>query len=172
MLDLCSGLGGASAAMRDRDWDVVAVDINNTFNPTYTADVREWSWEGPPPTLVWASPPCIEFSREAMPWTKTGIEPDLSIIEACIRIVNETNPQYFVLENVRGSIKWIRPILGRWRARYGPFFLWGYFPELDNFDFNYKSKESYTSMRKAERAMIPYSISLALALAIEKQYHL
>lgn len=51
MLDLCCGLKGASAAMRDRGWEVV---------------------RGRRPDLVWASPPCTEFSRESMPWTKTG----------------------------------------------------------------------------------------------------
>ena len=33
MLDLCSGLGGASKAMKERGWDVITVDVNPEFSP-------------------------------------------------------------------------------------------------------------------------------------------
>ncbi len=70
MLDLFAGLGGASQAMRARGWDVVTVDNDPRFGCTHTADLSTWGYEGPPVDLVWASPPCTEFSRVSMPWCR------------------------------------------------------------------------------------------------------
>lgn len=167
MLDLGSGLKGASQAMKARGWDVLTVDINPGFEPDIVADLRQWSYIGPRPDLVWCSPPCDEFAREFMPWSKTGNTPDLSIVLACKRIINECQPRYWVIENVKGAISWLRPILGNYRVCYGPFFLWGFFPVPGDFRLRARKKESYSSKARAERAMIPAQLSNGLALAIE-----
>lgn len=168
MLDLGSGLGGASQAMKERGWKVVTVDIEPDFSPDVIADLREWSWTGPRPDLVWCSPPCTEFARESMPWSRTGNRPDMSIVNACKRIVAECNPRYWVIENVRGAV----PHIGKPSAIVGPFFLWGVFPPLGRIAITWRKKESFGSKQRAERARIPYSLSLTLALAIERQMEL
>jgi len=166
MLDLFSGLGGASSAMRERGWDVITVDNNPEFNPDYLADITSWSWDGDRPDLVWASPPCIEFARESMPWSRTGNKPSMTLVNAAKRIINEVKPRYWIIENVRGAI----PYLGRYRDKIGPFYLWGHFPQIGNVNTDgWKKKESYGSKQSAERAKIPYELSLAVALAIEHQ---
>jgi site-specific DNA-cytosine methylase len=166
MIDLCSGLGGASSAMRNRGWDIITVDIEPAFNPDIVADVRHLTLTyDNRPTLVWASPPCTEFSRESMPWTRTGILPDLSLLIACRRIIDELNPDYWVLENVRGAV----PYIGQYTVKYGPFYLWGHFPLFEVNLSKFRKKESYNSQQQAERACIPYELSLSLALAIEQQ---
>ena len=169
MLDLCSGLGGASAAMSNRGWSVIRVDIDPCFAPDVVANVREWSYEGSPPDLIWASPPCTEFSRESMPWCRTGKTPDMSIVLACKRIIQECNPRFWIIENVRGAIRWFQPHFGEPAARYGPFYLWGHFPPLGDFCLDYRRKESYNSKQQAERAFIPYQLSFAVAQAVELQ---
>ncbi len=75
MLDLFAGLGGASAAMRERVWEVTTLDVEAGFEPDIVADIRVFHWEGGPMDLIWASPPCEEFSREFMPWCCTGKAP-------------------------------------------------------------------------------------------------
>lgn len=165
MLDLCSGLGGASQAMRARGWDVVTLDNNPAFQPDIVADLRAWSWYGTTPDLVWASPPCTEFARESMPWCRTGRRPDLSLVQAVRRIVTEAGPRYWVLENVRGAV----PYLGPPRAIVGAFYLWGHFPQLGSVRLIGRNKESYSSNRQAERAKVPYALSEALARAVEQQ---
>ena len=169
MLDLCSGLGGAFAAMRDRGWSVVTVDIDPQFEPDIVADVRDWMWDGRCPDLIWASPPCVEFSREFMPWSKTGKRPDMSIVLACKRIIDEVSPRFWVIENVKGAVYWFKPILGRPRTIIGPFYLWGFFPDPGRIKLRYRHKESRSSQARAERAKIPYVISYNLAVAIESQ---
>lgn len=169
MLDIGSGLGGASQAMKSRGWRVLTVDIEPRFNPDFIADARTWSYEGERPDLVWASPPCVEFSRESMPWCRTGSTPDMSIVLGCKRIIDECQPRYWVIENVRGAVSHFRPYLGEPAARVGPFFLWGRFPPLGSIPRDWKKKESYGSKQRAERAKIPGGLSLALAQAIEWQ---
>lgn len=165
ILDLFAGLGGASQAMRDRGWEVVTVDNDPRFGCTQTADLGAWSWSGPRPDLVWASPPCTEFSRESMPWCRTGEAPSLYLVKASIRIVAECDPTWWVLENVRGACRPLRPLLGKPRASYGPFFLWGQFPAARcRVEF---FKEKLSGRQKAERAKVPAALSLALAVACE-----
>lgn len=165
-LDLCSGLGGASAAWKARGWDVLTLDAEARFDADVTADVREWKYDGQRPLLLWASPPCTEFSREMMPWCRTGKAPDMSIIEGCYRIIREVEPVFWCVENVKGAVKWFEPLLGRLRQSHGPFFLWGNFPR---FRCRVKGfKERLSSSRKAERAMVPYSLSDRMAAACEQ----
>lgn len=164
MVDLGSGLKGASAAMRERGWRVLSIDINPSFVPDICVDVREYVYQSERPDLVWASPPCNEFSREYFPWTRTGISPDLSVYNACKRIIAQANPRYWIIENVRGAV----PYFGAYSAVYYPFYLWGFFPPLGRVRLNYRHKDTYPSKAKALRAKIPYSLSLAVALAIER----
>lgn len=163
MIDLCSGLKGASAAMRERGWKVISVDNDPECEPDIVADILHWSWEGERPDLIWASPPCDEFAREFMPWSRTGSPPDLSIIEACKRIIEEAQPRFWVIENVKGAI----PYLGQARLIIGPFHLWGFFPDIPKFKLRYRKKESMSSSASAERARIPYQLSYKVAIAVE-----
>jgi hypothetical protein len=151
--------------MRERGWHVVTLDNDPRFQCDITADLRSWQYAGPRPDLLWASPPCQEFSRESMPWCKTGDVPYLGLVEAVRRLVMEIQPRYWILENVRGAV----PYLGQPREIHGPFYLWGYFPPLGRPRLAMKHKESYSSRQPAERAMIPRALSRAVALAVECQ---
>ena len=169
VFDGCCGLKGITSVFEGRGWQAVSLDINPRFEPTITADIREYHYEGPTPDLMWFSPPCTEFSREFMPWCKTGNPPDLSIVLACLRIINQTNPRYWIIENVKGAIPWFKPILGNYTYSFGPFFLWGYFPQIEKVNVNWKHKEKLSSSRQAERAKIPETLAIAIARAAETQ---
>jgi hypothetical protein len=63
MLDLFSGLCGASQAMIDNGWKVILVDKEyNGLDVCLFSTNEEID-------LFWASPPCDEFSKMSMPWT-------------------------------------------------------------------------------------------------------
>lgn len=192
MLDLCSGLGGASQAMEDEpSWEVFRVENNVVLSgvpSTHTLDVLNWmDWlpdlisEKGRPTVVWASPPCLDFSlayhapgptatREGLDWN-----PDMSIVEACIDIIQYAGPTFWIIENVHGATQWFLPELGKPQQRIGPFFLWGTFPRL-NFpagdywpmkDDNDPGKTD--PLRANKRAKVPLIISLSLLDAISSQ---
>ena len=68
MLDLYSGLGGASQAFADRGWEVVRVDNNPLLADVPHTEINDiMSLLRPyhfdlPFDFIWASPPCVEFS--------------------------------------------------------------------------------------------------------------
>lgn len=153
--DLCCGSGGWAAGLIAAGYRVIGYDINP--QPLYPgefhqadvkllngADMRDG-------VLIVASPPCEEFSRHAMPWTRARNppEPDLSIVEACWRIQREAGLP-MVLENVREAQRW----LGRAKHHSGAFYLWGDVPALMP-TLTYRKKESYGSKDRLKRARVP-----------------
>ncbi len=160
MVDLFSGLGGASAAMVDRGWRVVRLDGDPGCRPDVVADVRRVVLRCQP-DLLWASPPCVEFSREDQPWTRTGRVPSLALVEATYRWVDALRPRYWILENVRGAQRWVGPA----RQRFGPVYLWGNFPLILAVVWPWKARLS--GRQRAQRAQMPYELSVAVAASIE-----
>ena len=84
-------------------------------------------------SLIVASPPCQAYSYRAMPWKRAKAlpPPDNSLFEACFRIQRESCEAAgrrvpMVVENVRGA----QPYVGRARARFGSYYLWGDVPAL------------------------------------------
>jgi site-specific DNA-cytosine methylase len=168
MLDLFSGLGGASKAMKERGWQVITVDIDPKFNPSIVADIREFHYDGDRPDLVWASPPCVEFTLTVLPrsWVKRKPNPDIALLKEAQRVIAEANPRYWVIENVRGAVPYFNAILGPVKKKVGNQYLWGEFPI---FDTPPKLGKRYGWKTATERAIIPKGISLALCLAIEHE---
>ena len=154
-VDLCCGLGGWSDGLLAEGWDVVGFDIERheygehrypaqlVLQDIRTIDGRQFRGKV---SLIVASPPCQEFSYLAMPWSRgkqiaralrgDGNFPDgytgsrtvaqmTALFDACVRIGREAECP-IVIENVRGAQPWI----GRARANYGSFFVWGDLPAL------------------------------------------
>jgi len=169
MLDLFSGLCGASSAFRDAGWTVYTADINPDFQPYFCVDLANWSFPKDLGSvdLVWASPPCTEFSR----YIQRGIYkdqpfPDMSLYYASRRIITEVNPKYWVIENVRGAVQFF----GHGFRSFGSFFLWGNFPPLavnsSKFHFVKSGVTSGHKRRAADRGRVPYDLSQALLKAV------
>ncbi len=167
MLDLFSGMGGASAVMRERSdrWDVLRVELNDKFEADQR-DVRAYQHDGRHVDLLWASPPCTEFSRESMPWCRTGETPDVGLVWAAMLLVERIKPRWWVIENVRGAVRWLRPVLGR-PVVLGPIRLWGRFPAFAPGRVH-AYKERISGKRPDLRSQIPVHISSALADACER----
>lgn len=163
LIDLCCGKGGWAAGFLAAGYDVRGYDI--AAQPDYPgefvqADVRELDGRDlRGAAVIVASPPCEEFSRHDMPWLKrrNPPEPDLSVVAACWRIAWDARAP-IVLENVRGAQRW----LGRARAHVGPFYLWGDVPPVLP-RVEWRHKESMSSDRRLERAVIPFELAVAIA---------
>jgi hypothetical protein len=198
MLDLCSGLGGASEAFVRAGWEVVRIDNNPLLaKPTsgyyvpYTieddillTDLSEgtaWFWMGLEYDFIWASPECVEFSNAyASPKSKAArngeeYEPDMSLVRACHYIIKKLNPKYWVMENVAGARPYISEELGMppWQI-VGPFFLWGRFPMLifeHDWTHTKASVDTNSSheLRANHKAKIPLELSEAFLDAVSNQ---
>lgn len=184
MWDLCSGLGGASEAFLANGWEVVRIENNNELGHvpnTIICSVEEFyesidQWEKP--NLIWASPPCLEFSNAYnAPKAKAHRNgedycPDTSLMELCEKIIHQVNPEHWVIENVAGSTPWFNDYLGKPTQIIQSFFLWGRFPNIA-MPVNYKHLKhdvgSKNPLRSNYRAKIPYEVSLQLMRAIQEQ---
>jgi site-specific DNA-cytosine methylase len=162
VLDLCCGTCSWSLPWLARGFHVVAFDLyRHAMVPAAVefrqqdialVDGREFAGRT---RIVLASPPCDEYARWAMPWTRARNppEPSTQLWEHCERIASEAEAP-LLLENVQTAQKWHGP--ARWH--HGPFYLWGdavpaVMPHFQREFF--KKKESYGSKRKDLRAAIP-----------------
>ena len=64
LLELFSGTHSVGRAFEAEDWEVISVDIDPRHKPTFCCDVLRWD----PSCLdrvdvIWASPPCTQYSR-------------------------------------------------------------------------------------------------------------
>jgi hypothetical protein len=154
-LDLCCGRGGWAHGLIAEGWEVVGVDLADFANVYpgrfIKADLMDWEgWRELPAKLICASPPCEEFSRYSMPWTRARNPPvpSLALIDRC-RFIARSLRVPIVLENVRAAQGW----LGRSAANCGPFHLWGDVPAIVP-AFSGRKKESYGSKERDKRAMV------------------
>lgn len=164
MLDLFSGLGGASQAMVDRGWTVYRVEIEERRQPTIVADVKALPLKSFYVDLLWASPPCVEYARYSMPWYGR-VPPDLTLWQTTERLISEWQPRFWIIENTVGA----RQYHGKDSRAYGSHWLWSNLPiwPIVVVERNHEHYRGSHVDRSARRAKIPYDLSLAIAEHVE-----
>ena len=165
VLDLFSGRGGWSRSFRERGHIVHTLDIESRFEPTFCTSIIDW-YPKEKYDVVLASPPCTEFTKASMPWYH-DIVPDMTLLEETLRVIMEADPDYYVIENVRGAVPYFAEVLGRPIARFGSRYLWGDFPILWAPHVYGKWKLPPSPERAALRAEIPFPLSRAMCRSIE-----
>ncbi len=173
MLDLCSGLGGASEPALDRGWRVIRIDIDPRFKPDVVADVRRPPLRSFHVDLLWASTPCTEFTKSTLPATwaatwKSPAQPTVDLTLACLEIRALLRPTWWVFENVMGARRFLTPILGPVQAIVCGHVFWGRLPGLIPQTRSHKWRLPPSPERTALRAKIPYEIGEAIVLAVER----
>lgn len=188
MLDIYSGLGGASEAFVRAGWEVHRLENNVLLRDvphTKLTDVTTWPFQEIPAgyyDFVWASPPCTEFSNAyGAPKSvaaREGIDyfPDLSLLHRAREIIEHLMPVYYIIENVAGASKIFSQELGVNGPRQiiGPFYLWGVFPYIPiDWDFKHSKFENDTwssdPLRANKRGKIPIELSEAVLHTLERQ---
>lgn len=110
ILDLCSGTGAWSEPYKKEGYRVIRVTLPE-------CDVRDYV---PPSFGAWgvlAAPPCTEFAVSGARWWKVKererphlLQEAVEIVEACKRIIDTVQPQWWALENPVGRLKdWLGP---------------------------------------------------------------
>lgn len=203
VVDLFCGLGGWSAAFKERGHDVVTLDNNKRFNATIRKNILDVTVDDFPfrPDIVLASPPCEGFTRlrYAFNWDSEDRRKPISVkaklgikmLEKALALISELKPRYFIIENPVGRMRYMDCIALLERrtvtyCQYGskaqkPTDLWGMFPESlrlrprchENDPCHQSSrgrlKGAVVSMHSAaERAVVPYELSMAVCLAAEQ----
>jgi len=115
ILDLCGGTGSWSNPYKDAGYDVRIIDpiVDST-------DVRLMEL---PKNIhgILAAPPCTHFSGSGARWWKgkgeEALLDGLSIVDACIRIIMFTKPNWWCLENPVGRLS---RYLGKPRMYFNP----------------------------------------------------
>lgn len=187
-VDLCSGLGGFSEAFINRGHDVIRIDNNRRFRTvpnTIIGNVRDLPLEQDlEPDILLMSPPCNRFSLASakLHWKKGkpanwGTVESLRRVFWCIDAVDYLKPHYWVMENPTGMLRKVigEPNIKTYWASWGekllkPTDLWGNIPP--GIEWKVPDRwENWNDVRgkSAEiRAKIPYKLSEALCLAVEK----
>ena len=189
VLDLFSGLGGFSAAFKERGHEVVTLDLDYRFNPTYCRDIM--SIENIDSLgkfdVVLASPPCEKYSIAASSFHHWRKERDVYVpnskdAERALKLTshlfwlleNTYSGKYWVVENPRGYMRKVfgKPQYEIDQCQYGLRYrkatdFWGKLPESFKPKKCTKPKEclhikvshSWEAWRHDDRAKIPYSLS-------------
>ena len=135
MADYFAGFGGASTCFIEKDnWKVRRFDNWDSGSPDLTVvDILEAPIEEFPfkPRLAWFSPPCDEFSQgfnAIGPTTRRegGVfAPNMDLAKQTLAIIQHTEPDTWIVENVVGSIKYFEPLFGPPRQIIGTLcFVW------------------------------------------------
>lgn len=206
VIDLFCGLGGWSAAFKERGHDVFTLDKSKRFTPTLCKDILDIKASDLPqrPDIILASPPCEGFSRlrYAFNWKTNEVgQPKaisvkanlgIKILQKTVALIYELQPRYFIIENPVGKMRLMPEVCDLERrtvtyCQYGsaaqkPTDLWGGFPPGLVLHMPCKAGSSchtsaagsakgaiVTASDAAHRAVVPYSLSLAVCLAMEAE---
>lgn len=171
ILDLYCGRGGWSKPLIRQGIECHGVDIVDHGYPgvLHLQDVLTFDPTPHGPfDFILASPPCPEYTRWHLPWTRR-LNPPPPNMRYFIRAVELCQickcPGIF--ENVIGAQAWIGPA----PTHYGPYYLWGDLPGLDvgrpGRNARNKSQGKHTRKsfgnRAAARAEIPRKLASRIA---------
>lgn len=175
----CTEYGSEVQAFVDRGHHVETCGLNG--NVTYCQDIRTFHPDKKYDFMTF-HPDCTEFSKANWRLGKCkDREPDMSIVKACFRIVQEAKPRYWMIENPQGCLRYF---IGRpqYTIKYGdyghycqkPTDLWGVLPffmatKINSVPKGRHNRTAYSdgTRRADQRAIVPYGLSVALCIAME-----
>jgi len=193
VIDLFSGLEGWSQAFKERGHEVTTYEIEPKFNPDICMNILDID-SLPKCDVILASPPCEKFSVASIGrYWKGGISDEakeaLKLVEHTLHLIYWARPKFWFLENPTGMLRTIigNPPVQVYFAQYGenrlkPTDIWGRHPKgfkdmqiRDRSLLEYEkaprgSKTGTQGLKNsADRAKIPYGLSLAVCELCEKQ---
>ena len=159
LLELFCGTKSVGKIFSKYGWEVISLDIDESFNPTITADICKWDYTEFPPNYfdaIWASPDCSTFSIASSGKYRTKAEPfgkengefygkalqGNMMVDKTIEIIEYFKPANWFIENPKGLMRHYPPLkryvkdyhsLMVYYANYG----WGFPKPTDIWSKNY-----------------------------------
>lgn len=105
VLELFSGTGSIGKICKEKNWDVISLDLKNA---DINIDILKWDYKQFEPKyfdIIWASPPCNTFSKlQTVHRTKEQIitninENGLPLLNKTLEIIDYLQPKYYFIEN-------------------------------------------------------------------------
>lgn len=136
VLDLFSGREGFSAPWVKNGYTVVTVDNNRdgNFNPTHNMDIKKFDpvklgYEEGYFDVILAGVPCTEYARWGMRGVNKHLKnkdltPNNDLLKEFIRIKDVLKPKFWMVENVKASVKFISKYLGKPSIKIGMRWFW------------------------------------------------
>lgn len=175
----CTEYGSEVQAFKDRGHNVTLLGIEGDVN--IITDIRDFQTNEHYDFMTF-HPPCTEFTTANWRLGKCKDRtPDMSIVEACFRIVQEAKPTFWMVESPQGCLRYFIG-MPQYCIRYGdyghycqkPTDLWGVLPwfasyQKNNVPLGVHNKTAYSDGPRAadKRSLIPYGLSLVICKSIE-----
>ena len=99
LLELFSGTGSVGKVAESMGYTVVSLDRD--MEATIQTDIMNWEYqnfEKPKIDVIWASPPCTEYSRATTCGIR-DIEGANAIVKRTLDIIHYFKPKYWIIEN-------------------------------------------------------------------------
>ena len=125
-----SGVMAEAYRTRYPDYEVRAFDILR--DPSEDVRLQDWTPYHDRVRGIFMFPPCTEFALSGARWWKDKapalLEGALGLVWECARVVAETNPDWYALENPVGRLK---HYIGDWDFTFDPYEFAGWADDPD-----------------------------------------
>ena len=110
LLELFSGTKSVGKVAEQLGYEVTSLDLKNADINT---DILKWDYTIYEPKhfdVIWASPPCTEYSRALTTRTRNIFSANLIVLKT-LEIIEYLNPNYYIIENPQTGLLKSQPFM-------------------------------------------------------------